>query len=263
MGVITVPLGLIVTGSGPMDQCSSYSQNRSDNYHTPPPVVVAADTQSARVRARQTVAMAGLDVVEADGIAAACARVREQAAATALWIELDGGAPPPLEALLDEVAAAVAHGRFPAILAAPSTMLDALSAQAFSSDIELLVDATDSQRVAALSLAAAACFRPERIAEASSDKNAARLRQLSDEVGRIAATQARLSTGPTQQSRPLEHTNAGDAPEVSAETVRAIIRARRLRARYFPEDLFADPAWDMLLDLLQAEIAKLRVQRGG
>jgi DNA-binding MarR family transcriptional regulator len=32
-----------------------------------------------------------------------------------------------------------------------------------------------------------------------------------------------------------------------------------LRARYFPEDLFADPAWDMLLDLLQAEISQLRV----
>jgi DNA-binding MarR family transcriptional regulator len=41
--------------------------------------------------------------------------------------------------------------------------------------------------------------------------------------------------------------------------VRAVIRARRLRTRYFPEHLFADPAWDMLLDLLQAEIAQLRV----
>jgi DNA-binding MarR family transcriptional regulator len=38
-----------------------------------------------------------------------------------------------------------------------------------------------------------------------------------------------------------------------------VIRARRLRARYFPENLFADPAWDMLLDLLQAEISQLRV----
>ncbi|HEY4071179.1 MAG TPA: MarR family winged helix-turn-helix transcriptional regulator [Sphingomicrobium sp.] len=43
------------------------------------------------------------------------------------------------------------------------------------------------------------------------------------------------------------------------ETVRAIIRARRLRTRFFPEQFFADPAWDMLLDLLQAEIAQLRV----
>jgi DNA-binding MarR family transcriptional regulator len=41
--------------------------------------------------------------------------------------------------------------------------------------------------------------------------------------------------------------------------VRSVIRARRLRSRYFSEELFADPAWDMLLDLLQAEIAQLRV----
>ncbi|MGI8704580.1 MAG: winged helix DNA-binding protein [Sphingomicrobium sp.] len=43
------------------------------------------------------------------------------------------------------------------------------------------------------------------------------------------------------------------------ETIRSVIRARRLRGRFFSEDLFADPAWDMLLDLLQAEIAQLRV----
>ena len=41
--------------------------------------------------------------------------------------------------------------------------------------------------------------------------------------------------------------------------MRSVIRARRLRARFFAEELFADPAWDMLLDLLQAEIAQLRV----
>jgi len=51
----------------------------------------------------------------------------------------------------------------------------------------------------------------------------------------------------------------GDALDVSLDTVRAVIRARRLRGRYFSEELFADPAWDMLLDLLQAEISRLRV----
>jgi hypothetical protein len=48
-------------------------------------------------------------------------------------------------------------------------------------------------------------------------------------------------------------------PKFSSDAVRAVIRARRLRTRFFPEHLFADPAWDMLLDLLQAEIAQLRV----
>jgi hypothetical protein len=82
---------------------------------------------------------------------------------------------------------------------------------------------------------------------------------LSEEVSRIASTLARLSTGPGAQVRALEPLPAGDVPPLSADTVRLVIRARRLRARYFREELFADPAWDMLLDLLQAEIAQLRV----
>jgi len=57
----------------------------------------------------------------------------------------------------------------------------------------------------------------------------------------------------------IEVSPNADAPPVSAETVRTVIRARRLRARFFSEELFADPAWDMLLDLLQAEISHLRV----
>jgi DNA-binding MarR family transcriptional regulator len=52
---------------------------------------------------------------------------------------------------------------------------------------------------------------------------------------------------------------SGEAPQVSLEQVRQVIRARQLRSRYLDEEMFADPAWDMLLDLLQAEIAQHRV----
>src|SRR5207302_5747421 len=69
---------------------------------------------------------------------------------------------------------------------------------------------------------------------------------------------ARLSTGPATTTRPAEPAPEKELPQLAAETVRAVIRARRLRSRYFPEELFADPAWDMLLDLLQAEISHLR-----
>jgi len=37
-----------------------------------------------------------------------------------------------------------------------------------------------------------------------------------------------------------------------AATLRLIISSRGLRSRYFPGDLFADPAWDILLDLTRA-----------
>jgi len=41
--------------------------------------------------------------------------------------------------------------------------------------------------------------------------------------------------------------------------VRRIIQQRQLRARFFDGDLFADPAWDMLLDLTAARVEHVRV----
>ena len=86
---------------------------------------------------------------------------------------------------------------------------------------------------------------------------------MSDEVGRIAATLARLSSGaaPTVMpptDRPADPDRANLHP-VTSDQVRYVIRARRLRARFFDSELFADPAWDMLLDLLAAEIQQHRV----
>jgi len=49
------------------------------------------------------------------------------------------------------------------------------------------------------------------------------------------------------------------APVPPATRVRQIIRLRRLRERYFGEDLFADPAWDMMLDLMVAQLEGKRV----
>ena len=39
-----------------------------------------------------------------------------------------------------------------------------------------------------------------------------------------------------------------------AATLRAIIGARSLRNRFFPSQIFADPAWDILLDLARAKL---------
>lgn len=41
--------------------------------------------------------------------------------------------------------------------------------------------------------------------------------------------------------------------------IQQIIDARNDRAKYFPEDMFADPAWDILLELALAEQQQRRV----
>lgn len=225
-----------------------------------PPVLIAGDCADALDRAECTVMAAGMRIADKVGIDDAPVRIEQQIAASALWVELDQDAGEPMDRLFDQIAREVKQGRFPVIVAATSKLLDPLMAKFPEQDVELVIDGDDAERVAALGMALAAANRPSRLSDIAADRSAARLRQLSDEVSRIASTLARLSTGPAASSRPVEPKSVqGDLPEISVETVRAVIRARRLRSRYFSEELFADPAWDMLLDLLQAEIAQLRV----
>ncbi len=56
---------------------------------------------------------------------------------------------------------------------------------------------------------------------------------------------------------------AGSSQESKISTtsaqMRAILRSRRLRDEVFGNDLFADPAWDMLLDLMAARLERTQV----
>lgn len=90
----------------------------------------------------------------------------------------------------------------------------------------------------------------------SPKQNAERLLQLSNEVSRIAGTLAQLSSQPDDSTTVRADL---DLAEVSSDKVVRVIRARRLRSQCFPDDLFADPAWDMMLDLLHAELVHRRV----
>ena len=141
-------------------------------------------------------------------------------------------------------------------------MIDLLFARLDRGSAQILIEPDDAQRAGALSvaLAEARSRRHARVSDVGRD-NAVRLRQLSDEMGRIAATLARLSSTPEESGPAVLQLiePPKDAPPLSVDTVRSVIRARRLRARFFTEELFADPAWDMLLDLTQAELAQHRV----
>lgn len=46
---------------------------------------------------------------------------------------------------------------------------------------------------------------------------------------------------------------------IDAAMVRRLIRLRRDRERHFPAEIFADPAWDMLLDLTAARMERIDV----
>jgi DNA-binding MarR family transcriptional regulator len=173
-------------------------------------------------------------------------------------LELDEDCGGPLDDLISTIREDVARGRYAAVISGTAELLDPLEMQLGDSEAELIIDAGEAERATALAIALAKKSIGPTVGDIAADRSAERLRQLSEEVGRIAATLSRLSAGPSPA--PPDRTSAdGRCPAVSAEAVRSVIRARRLRSRYFAEDLFGDPAWDMLLDLLQAEIAHLRV----
>jgi DNA-binding MarR family transcriptional regulator len=228
-------------------------------YSDRPPMLLAASSDAAMARAERSAAAAGLRVGVRLPIEAAAGRIEQQISSTAVWIELDRDCGEAMDELLAQVGRDVDRGRYAAVVSATADLLDPVSACVESSSVELIINADDAERAAALAIATAGSAMPLHIGDVASDNNAERLRQLSEEVSRIASTLARLSTGPGAPIRAVEQLPVGDVPPLSVDTVRSVIRARRLRARYFRDELFADPAWDMLLDLLQAEIAQLRV----
>lgn len=243
-----------------MDNRSYFTSDNSPfgDYRGAPPVLVLASSALAEDRAHRPIEEVGFRVAPLmlDNVGQ---RIALQASASALWIEIDHFDERVGDTLSHILAA---PPRFPTIVATTAELIDPVAALVGDADVELLVDPQPVDRVSAFALACAARMAPARLNDISAEPGAARLRQLSDEVSRIAQTLARLSSGAPAVGnieKPLTPAEAGSAPAVSGEAVRQLIRARRLRARFFDADLFADPAWDMLLDLFQAEIAQHRV----
>lgn len=67
---------------------------------------------------------------------------------------------------------------------------------------------------------------------------------FNDAVGKVRSPQRRF----VPADRPLDRRRA--------KAIRQMLRQRRMRAQYLPAALFADPAWDMLLDLYAAQLER-------
>lgn len=95
---------------------------------------------------------------------------------------------------------------------------------------------------------------------------APRLAELSNEVGRIARALASLvevdgaapaiEVPQTTERRPEQ---PREERKVTSAYVRSIIKTRRARDQFFSSELFADPAWDILLDLMASRLEHKRV----
>lgn len=172
--------------------------------------------------------------------------------------------------LLDLIDRQAEDASLAAVIAFPLGALDRVAARIAAPYATLLCQPRRSDRVAAIELARVA--PPLHFAEADTATEAMRLQRLADEVGRIARTLAGLAEfgGEPQveavsdgligyRAEPLAQIRPASAAVVRAEDIRAMIRLRRQRDRLFAGDMFADPAWDMMLDLMAARIERMRV----
>lgn len=155
--------------------------------------------------------------------------------------------------------------------------LDDVFACMDQSSPQLLVDPSRAERVIALGrvLARVPQLRLRELGEA--DRLV--LLRLTEQVAQIAerleqlapAVASRCADGAFRFEAPkLNFTSPADEggdrlvratrpPLPDPRLLRRIIRQRQLRARFFDGDLFADPAWDMLLDLAAARAEHNRV----
>lgn len=171
----------------------------------------------------------------------------------------DGSA--DLLARLDQLAAS---RDWPLVIAFPLALLDLVAATCTDAGAQLLCEPEAAEWIAALAIAAednGVAPAAERVNESE----AARLQRLNAEVARIAEVVARLSrqSEATRQRQNEQRLQPLAPPplsfDVTATQVREVIRARRLRDRFFEAGLFEDPAWDMLLDLLAAQLERGQV----
>lgn len=71
-------------------------------------------------------------------------------------------------------------------------------------------------------------------------------------IGEVERLEARLR-GLSQRL------NGGPQKDPSASLVRSVVQARQARSAHFNQYLFADPAWDILLELFAIELEQRRV----
>jgi hypothetical protein len=185
------------------------------------------------------------------------------------------------ERLLVQIETMAMQNDMPVIVVAGMAVVD-LAYACIRSDRTILLSSPSHGDLAAALLAAASQTQPGMVQEAGRESEGMRLQQLSDEVSRLARTLEALTLrprhatpsfelGPRISDQPSDYIGmpllepigsadkAVDQMELTAAQVRDLLRARRLREEFMPAELFADPAWDMLLDLMAARLDHERV----
>jgi DNA-binding transcriptional ArsR family regulator len=218
--------------------------------------LIVADDVVARDDAAQAARAAGVTVGDMIGFGDLAAALGDLPHADVLLVEAAGVAPAVLDATLPLLADRAARDRAQLVVGFPLDAMDIVTLHLLGGPATLLCEAQAEERVAAIALGGAMAGGVQ-----AAERDGERLRRLNAEVARIAEALLKLSRdgggdGVRDRSADFAAPPADDTGpvDIAATTVRGAIRARRMRDPFFPGGLFADPAWDMLLDLFAARL---------
>jgi len=218
-----------------------------------PAVLLFCDDPARRVGLAAAIAEAGGRVAASEPLAEALARLDGQAMIGGVVIQVIEDGHAMLDTLLTHLNSAAAEMRFPSVILIPHALIDVAAARIADERAQLLVEPHDGELAAALGEMLRATGGGVR--DNGNEAHNRRLAQLSEEVGRIARTLAALSGGEGavhESASTFRVSGGGGESAADGAIARAILRLRRLRDQHFNAMLFADPAWDMLLDLTVA-----------
>lgn len=226
-----------------------------------PPTVVLITARAAETRhATAAIEASAARLTATIDFAAAAAGLDAQGDADVLLVETAGADADLLTVVLDLIVDYAARGGA-VIVSFPEIQLDEVAGTLLGSRVELLCapDVVDRATAIAVGLAG----RGGRLREEGDESEAARLKRLHEEIGRIADLLARLGRDAAPPSgledRRRDFRSEADDGMIAPAEIRRAIRARRLRDQFFGDGLFEDPAWDMLLDLFAADLEGAQV----
>jgi hypothetical protein len=224
-----------------------------------PSVLIFADRPEDRAIAADVAIAVGARIIGVERIVDAMERLERQVTVDALLIELTEEGGGEVDWLLGWANAACRDGDVAIIIAFPVAMIDRVMAAIDEPRVVLLCEPGLTERAGALGLALAG--RRDVLHDHGIESDAERLRRLSEEVARIAGALSDMSSAARSLAEvPLQPLGGMiEAARLAPQTVRQMIRLRRLRGQFFPDELFADPAWDMMLDLTAARLEGIPV----
>lgn len=233
-------------------------------------LAVFIDRPHLRDQVREDAVIAGYSVIVADRLDAFI----RSAPVTAAVVLIDCPAPrPAVLAALTRQDLLAKQSASQIIVSTSLTGLEDVFCCLDQSQPQLLVDPGAADLAIALGRALALTSHSGLRELAESDRRL--LLRLAEQVSRLAARLERLETDQAEdkanrlESPALAFRGASEAgvmlsgralPRLpDSALVRRLLRHRRQRAAFFGDDLFSDPAWDMLLDLTAARGERKRV----